>query len=148
MVCYELKKASRTERDSRLWLSSMVQHSCNHFSAPSTDTTFQAIYFMLYILCVWVLLRRKRNGFMWQLISSTLLFSLETANLALGAAYVLCHYFIELSIADNWPDRPYQTFQLNRIYTIIYAAVQGTNLLCLCVQVQTSDVVLLKFLPE
>jgi hypothetical protein len=98
---------------------------------------------MLYIVCAWVLLRRKRNGFMWQLTSSTLLFALETINLALEAAEVLCQYFIEISIAENWPYSPYFAFRLNRINFIVQVAVEVANLLCLCVQSQISDVAFL-----
>jgi hypothetical protein len=101
---------------------------------------------MLYILCVWVLFHRKRSG--WQLISSTLLFFLETVNLALEGAYVLYGYFGWVSIAENWPDSPYQTSQLEKIYAIISAAMQVANLLCLCVGLATSDVLLLNSLPD
>jgi hypothetical protein len=94
---------------------------------------------MLYILCVVILLRRKRNGFMWQLTSSTLLFSLETVNLALEVAQVLYRYFGYVSVAENWPDDQYQAFQLERIYPIISAAGQLANLLCLYVQSATPD---------
>jgi hypothetical protein len=70
---------------------------------------------------------------MWQLISSTILFFLETINLALEGAYVLYSYFGIVAIAENWPDSPYQTFQLEKVYAIISAATQVANLLCLCV---------------
>jgi hypothetical protein len=117
-------------------------HYC-HSSDPRPDITFQAIYCMLYILCVWVLLRRKRGSFMWQLTASTLLFFLETVNLALEGAYVLYTYFVSVSVAENWPDSPYRVFQPDRIIPIIIAAMEVANLLCLCVQSASSNVALL-----
>jgi hypothetical protein len=121
----------------------MVHRSFRPFSAPSPDITFQAIYCMLYIVCVWILLRRRANGFMWQLTSSTLLFFLETVNLALEGAYVLYSYFISVSVAENWPDSPHQGFQPDRIVPIIIAAMEVASLLCLCVQSATSNVTFL-----
>ena len=111
----------------------MVHRSFSTLSAPSPDITFQAIYCMLYIVCVWVLLHRKRSGFMWQLISSTLLFFLETVNLAFEGAQVMYRYFKYVNVAENWPDSQYPNFQLDRIYGILYGAMQIVNLLCLCV---------------
>ena len=111
----------------------MVHSAFGPFSAHSPDTTFQAIYCMLYILCIWVFLRKRRNGFMWQLTSSTLLFFFETVTLALEGASVLYNYILSVQVAENWPDSQYQTFQLEKIYAIINAAEEVANLLCLCV---------------
>jgi hypothetical protein len=88
---------------------------------------------MLYILCVWVLLRRKRNGYMWQLVSSTILFSLETINLALEAANIMYHYFGYVGTAENGPDSPYQILLFDRILSTIVMAKDMAGLLCLCV---------------
>jgi hypothetical protein len=125
----------------------MVQF-LSHSSDPRPDINFQAIYCMLYILCVWALLRRKRNGFMWQLASSTLLFALETVNLALEGAYVLYNYFASISAAENWLDSPYRAFQPDRTFAIINMGVEVASLLCLCVQLPTSDVISTKILIQ
>jgi hypothetical protein len=83
---------------------------------------------------------------MWQLTSSTFLFSLETVNLALEGVCVLYSYFASVSVAEKWPDSPDQAFQLDRIYAIIFAAMEMLKLLCLYVQSATSYVALLKSL--
>jgi nitrogen fixation protein FixH len=45
-----------------------------------------AIYGIIYATCVWVLIRRKREGYMWHLVSSTILFLLASLQVALLVA--------------------------------------------------------------
>jgi lysylphosphatidylglycerol synthetase-like protein (DUF2156 family) len=42
-----------------------------------------AIYVIIYATCIWVLIRRKRQGYMWHLVSSTILFLLASVQVAL-----------------------------------------------------------------
>ena len=42
-----------------------------------------AIYAIVYATCVWILIRRKREGYMWHVVSSTISFSLASLQVAL-----------------------------------------------------------------
>ena len=48
-----------------------------------------AIYTIIYATCVGVLIRRKREGYMWHLVSSTILFLLASVQVTLLVAMLM-----------------------------------------------------------
>jgi hypothetical protein len=63
--------------------------------------TMEAIYCILYVTCVWVLLRRKRRGYLWHIISSTILFLLETISLSLEITASVNTYLEAVHLAKS-----------------------------------------------
>jgi hypothetical protein len=48
-------------------------------SAPLLhDHAYSVLYAAVYILCMWVLIRRRREKYLWHIISSTILFTLAS----------------------------------------------------------------------
>ena len=47
-------------------------------SAPLLHGFYLVIYAAVYALCIWVLIRRRREKYLWHIISSTILFALAS----------------------------------------------------------------------
>jgi hypothetical protein len=52
------------------------------FNMHCSPSYLSAIYVIVYGSCVWVLTRRKREGYTWHLVTSTILFALSTLQVA------------------------------------------------------------------
>jgi hypothetical protein len=55
----------------------------------------------LYATCVWVLLRRKRQGYIWHISTATTLFFFETLNLGLEAAVYIDLYLESVQLGKG-----------------------------------------------
>jgi hypothetical protein len=86
----------------------------------------EAIYCMLYLICVWVLLRRKRHGYLWHITSSTILFLFETISLSLEATVYVHRFFQDAAIAKGST-----LSQTDSASNIFEAGIEIAALLCL-----------------
>ena len=119
----------------RLWyvkVQTPLSQGSIHLIDSSGWLISKALYCVLYVTCLWVLLRRKRQGYRWHVVSSTVLFVLETVNLALGAAFFMLPYFSEpeMTVKDTF-NLETKKDAADFVYYRMTAALEFLNLLCL-----------------
>jgi diacylglycerol kinase len=88
----------------------------------------QALYLALYVTCMWVLLRRKRQGYVWHISTSTALFLFETLNAALETAYCSRLYLEQVQFGEGQAQDGAMRLE---IMSIVYLLLNICSVICL-----------------
>ena len=76
-------------------------------SAPLLHYSYLVIYVAVYTLCIWVLIRRRRENYIWHMISSTILFILASLQVGVLIPIFSLAITLQTEFTELCPDQLY-----------------------------------------